>query len=191
MTKPEIAAIFTKCGALLEGHFRYTSGLHGDKYMQCAQVQKYPAENEKLCQELAENFRMLELDLVVGPAVGGILTAYEVARQLGLPAIWTERENGQMKFRRGFSIEPGLRVLVVEDVITTGGSVQEVLELVKAQGGIPVAVGVMVDRSGGKAQYDVPLASLLQLSLPNYPPEQCPLCQQGVPIVKPGSRQVQ
>lgn len=190
MNQTEIAEVFTKCGALKVGHFRYTSGLHGDKYMQCAQVQKYPQYNEQLCRELADKFRDLGVELVVGPAVGGILAAYEVARQLGVPAIFAERENGEMKLRRGFTIEPGQRVLVTEDVITTGGSVREVIDLVKANGGIPVAVGVMVDRSGGKVDFGLPLGSLLQLQLPTYQPEECPLCKQGIPVAKPGSRQV-
>ncbi len=190
MTREEIAAVFTKCGAMMEGHFRYTSGLHGSVYMQCAQIQKYPEYNELLCRELAENFRDKDVQLVVGPAVGGILTAYEVARQLKVPAIFSERENGVMKLRRGFAIEPGTRVLVVEDVITTGGSVQEVVNIVRESGGVPVGIGVMVDRSGGKAGFDVPLVPLLKLDLANYPPEECPLCKQGIPVIKPGSRQV-
>lgn len=191
MNQVEIAEVFTKCGAMMTGHFRYTSGLHGSVYMQCAQVLRYPEYTELLCKELAADFRDKQVELVVGPAMGGILVAYEVARQLGVPAIFTERENGEMKLRRGFEIVPGQRVLVVEDVITTGGSVQEVLDIVKATGGVPVGVGVLVDRSGGKVAFDVPLAPLLKLDLANYDPEDCPLCKQGIPVVKPGSRQVE
>ncbi len=190
MNNAEIIEIFTKCGALKEGHFRYTSGLHGSLYMQCAQVLKYPEYTELLCKELAEHFRDKQVELVVGPAMGGILVAYEVARQLGVPNIFTERENGAMTLRRGFALSPGQRVLVVEDVITTGGSVKEVLDIVKANGAVPVGVGVLVDRSGGRVQFDVPLEALLKLDLPNYKPEDCPLCKQGLPVVKPGSRQV-
>jgi len=190
MNQAEIAEVFTKCGAMLTGHFRYTSGLHGSVYMQCAQVLKYPEYTELLCKELAANFKDKQVDLVIGPAMGGIIVAYEAARQLGVPALFTERENGQMKLRRGFQLEPGQKVLVVEDVITTGGSVREVLELVTNAGAVPVGVGVMVDRSGGRVTFDVPLAPLLRLDLSNYTPEECTQCKEGIPVIKPGSRQV-
>jgi orotate phosphoribosyltransferase len=190
MNQAEIAAVFTKVGALQEGHFRYTSGLHGNLYMQCAQVLKHPEHTEVLCKELAENFADSKIDIVVGPAMGGIIVAYEIARQLGVPAVFTERENGAMTLRRGFELDPGQRVLVVEDVITTGGSVQEVLEIVKTKGAEPVGVGVLVNRSGGRADFGVPLAALLNLDLPTYDPENCPLCKQGLPLAKPGSRKV-
>ncbi|HWJ03977.1 MAG TPA: orotate phosphoribosyltransferase [Verrucomicrobiae bacterium] len=189
MTQEEISEIFTKCGALKRGHFRYTSGLHGNIYMQCAQVLKYPDYTEQLCKELAKPF-VGKVDIVVGPAMGGILVAYEVARQLGVPSIFAERENGAMTLRRGFSLEPGQRVLVVEDVITTGGSVQEVINIVKAAGAAPVGVGVMVNRSGGKADFGIQLEALLRLDLPAYKPEECPMCKEGLPVEKPGSRQV-
>ncbi len=190
MDKAAIAAVFTKVGALREGHFRYTSGLHGNLYMQCAQVLKYPDYSERLCKELASNFAAGQIDIVIGPAMGGIIVAYEVARQLGVPAMFSERENGIMTLRRGFGLEAGQRVLVVEDVITTGGSVQDVIDLVKDQGAVPAGVAVLVNRSGGRAAFDVPLAALLDLDLPTFDPTNCPLCQQGLPLVKPGSRKL-
>lgn len=190
MNQTEVSAVFTKAGALQEGHFRYTSGLHGNLYMQCAQVLKHPDYTEQLCKELARKFADSKIDIVVGPAMGGILVAYETARQIGVPAIFTERENGSMTLRRGFQLEAGQRVLVVEDVITTGGSVQEVIDLVQGQGAEPVGVGVLVNRSGGRAAFGLPLAALLNLDLPTYDPEDCPLCRQGLPLVKPGSRKL-
>ncbi|HEX3014943.1 MAG TPA: orotate phosphoribosyltransferase [Desulfobacteria bacterium] len=190
MTNDEVMDIFAKCGALKQGHFRYTSGLHGNRYMQCAQVLKYPEYTEILCKQLADQVRDQQVELVVGPAMGGILVAYEVARQLGVPGIFSERENGEMKLRRGFTIEPGQRVLVVEDVVTTGGSVQEVINIVKANGGVPVGVAVLVNRSGGKAKLEVPIIAMLNLDLATYEPEHCPMCKEGLPVEKPGSRQV-
>ncbi len=182
--------ILTRLGALKQGHFRLTSGLHSDRYMQCAALFQFPKESEQLCAALAEKFAGQKIDLVAGPALGGIIMAYEVARALGVPNIFSEREDGKMTFRRGFRVEAGQKVLVVEDVVTTGGSVKEVIGLVRAAGGEVVGVGSVVDRSGGKADFGVPFHALMTLEATNWKEEDCPLCKEGVPIVKPGSRKV-
>lgn len=190
MTKEEVLAIFRKTGVLLEGHFRLTSGRHSGQYLQCAQVLQYPGYAADLSRELARAFANQGVDTVIGPALGGIIIAYEVARELGARALFAERENGVMTLRRGFGIEPGERVLVVEDVVTTGGSVNEVLEIVTALQGQAVGVGVLVDRSGGRVNFGVPLKALLEMEIASYSPAECPLCREGVPLVKPGSRVV-
>ena len=182
--------ILTRLGALKHGHFRLTSGLHSDRYMQCAALFQFPRESEQLCAALAEKFAGQKIDLVAGPALGGVIMAYEVARALGVPNIFSEREEGKMTFRRGFRVEAGQKVLVVEDVVTTGGSVKEVIGLVRAAGGEVVGVGSVVDRSGGKADFGVPFQALMTLEATNWKEEDCPLCKEGVPIVKPGSRKV-
>nr|MDD6336145.1 orotate phosphoribosyltransferase [bacterium] len=189
MTKEEVLQVLKDNQAVLEGHFQLTSGRHAARYVQCAKLFIQPKDSEKLCRELAALFEGDDVQLVIGPAMGAILIAYETARQLGVPNFFAERENGKMTLRRGFAIEPGTRVLVTEDVITTGGSVQEVIDLVRAQGGVPVGVGVLVDRSGGKVSFgDVPLKALLQLDVPSFEAEECPLCREGKPLYKPGSR---
>lgn len=189
LEKSQAIQIFSDSGALLEGHFRLTSGRHSNQYMQCAQVLKYPACTEQLAQHLAEVFKDDGVELVIGPAMGGIVVAYEVARQLGVPGLFTERENGTMALRRGFVIEPGQRVLVVEDVVTTGGSVKEVIEVVRQLGGQVVGVGVLVDRSNGAVDFGVKQAAVLSLDIISWEAESCPICQEGrLPVVKPGSR---
>ena len=188
MTREEIIEIFTKSGAMLTGHFRLTSGKHSNNYFQCAQVLQVPQYTKQLCKELADRFRQQEVETVIGPAMGGIIVAYEVARALGVRSLFTERENGKMALRRNFNITPGEKVLVVEDVITTGGSVAEVIEVVRKLGGQVVGVGVLVDRSNGKADLGVRTEALLTVSVETYDPDNCPLCEQGIPAVKPGSR---
>lgn len=189
LNKTEILKMFKDTGALLQGHFLLTSGRHSAQYMQCAQVLQYPKKASLLGKELAAAFDGCEIDTVIGPAMGGIIVAHEVGKSLGVKALFCERQDGKMLLRRGFSLAPGERVLVVEDVITTGGSVKEVIEIVKQAGAIPVGVGVLVDRSGGRADFDgLPLASLLQMNIETYEPENCPLCNQGIPAEKPGSR---
>lgn len=192
LTEDEALLMFKDSQALLEGHFRLTSGRHSNQYMQCARVLQYPVYASRLGAELARRFREAEVQVVIGPAMGGIVLAQEVARALGgqVRSLFAERENGVMSLRRGFSLEPGVRVLVVEDVITTGGSVQEVIELVKDLGGEVVGVGVLVDRSGGQVSFAVPKEAVLTMEIVSYPPEACPLCDQGLPLVKPGSRSV-
>lgn len=182
-------AIFTQSKALMDGHFKLTSGRHSNQYMQCARVQQYPALNEELAQALAAAFAGDNVEVVVGPAMGGIITAYEVARQLGVTNMFAEREAGKMALRRGFELSPGQRVLVVEDVITTGGSVQEVIALMRELGAEVVGVGILVDRSGGQIDFGVKKAAALTLSIESWEADACPLCQAGAgPAIKPGSR---
>lgn len=188
MTKERVMEILKEAGVLLEGHFLLTSGRHSDKYLQCARIFQDTRYSEELCAALAEKFKNQGIDLVIGPAIGAISMSYEVSRQLGVKNIFAERENGVMTLRRSFTIEPGQKVLVVEDVVTTGGSVREVIDVVRNCGGEVVGVGVVVDRTGGKIDFGVPLASVISLDVVSYTPEECPLCKAGKPLVKPGSR---
>ncbi|MBC7342483.1 MAG: orotate phosphoribosyltransferase [Clostridia bacterium] len=201
MNAEQVMAILKATGAVSEGHFRLTSGKHSDFYIQCARLMQHPEKAEPVCQALADQFRAgtaagsnpsQAIEVVIGPATGAILMAYEVARALGpgVRAMFTERENGVMTLRHGFSLAPGERVLVVEDVVTTGGSVQEVIDVVKGAGGQVVGIGALVDRSGGTVRFEVPFKALATITTNVYEPEDCPLCRQGLPAVKPGSRQV-
>ncbi|MFQ5822696.1 MAG: orotate phosphoribosyltransferase [bacterium] len=188
MDQEEILEIFKKKGALITGHFLLTSGLHSHQYLQCANVLQYPDLAEKLCLQIANYFAEHEISVVIAPAVGGILVAHEVARSLGVRALFTERENGLMALRRGFEIQKSERVLVVEDVVTTGGSVSKVIDLVNKLEGNPVGVGCLVDRSGGKVDFGLELFSLITLKIEAIPSAKCELCKQGLPLIKPGSR---
>ena len=191
LSEQEIGEIFRQTGVWQEGHFLLTSGRHSGNYLQCARVLQYPQYNEALCQELARRFSGEKIEVVVAPAIGGILIAYEVARLLKAKMLFTEREGEVMTLRRGFSIEPGSKVLVVEDVITTGGSVHEVIALVERLGGEICGTGVFVDRSGGKVKFPPRTEALLSLEVLSYLPADCPLCEAGLPIEKPGSRRSQ
>lgn len=188
LTREDILKIFKDTEALLEGHFILTSGLHSNTYFQCAKVFQYPWHAETLCQEIAEHFRNDNIDVVVSPAVGGIVIGQEIGRLLGARSIFTERVEGEMTLRRGFQIYPGERVLLAEDVTTTGGSVKEVQQAAEQAGAHIVAVTAVVDRSGGKAQFGVPYFSLFQMEVTNHKPDNCPMCQSGSEAVKPGSR---
>jgi orotate phosphoribosyltransferase len=188
MDDREILEIFRQHGALLEGHFVLSSGLHSDRYIQCALVLQRPDVAARLGQELAEKLGTTGATAVVAPALGGILVAHEVARALGVRSLFTERQDGRMTLRRGFSLALHEPTLVVEDVITTGGSTRETIAAVEEAGGRVVAAGSLVDRSGGTAQLGLPKAALLTLTVQNYDPAQCPLCRAGVPATKPGSR---
>jgi len=189
MTSEEVLALFGKTGALLTGHFLLTSGLHSSTYLQCALVLQHPKFAEALGFDLASHFRDEQLDLVIAPALGGIIVAHEVARALGVRALFAEREGGEMHLRRGFAIGSGERCFVVEDVVTTGGSTKEVMGVVEALGGVVAGVGALIDRSGGAAAFPVKHAALVTLAIENFPPEACPFCRQGFPpLVKPGSR---
>ncbi|KJR48251.1 Orotate phosphoribosyltransferase [Desulfosporosinus sp. I2] len=190
LSTEEYLDIFRKSSALLEGHFLLTSGKHSAQYMQCAQVLQYPDRAGVLAEGLAATFRDMEIQTVIGPATGGILVAHEVAKALGVRALFTERENGVMRLRRGFTLSPGERVLVVEDVITTGGSVREVLSVVREFEAIPVGVGVLVDRTGGTIDFGLPQSSIIQLEIQAYEAHECPLCARGIPAIKPGSRKL-
>jgi len=185
----EVLKVFYDSGALMEGHFLLTSGLHSDQYMQCARVLQYPQYTEKLAREMANKFRDDNIELVIGPAMGGIIVAYEVARQLGVPALFTERLDGEMVLRRGFMMDAGQRVLVVEDVVTTGGSVREVMNVVNKFGAQVIGVGVLVDRSNGTVDFGVKQEAVLTMDISSWPADDCPLCARGkLPVVKPGSR---
>ena len=187
MTEQEVKDLLIKTNAIMEGHFLLTSGLHSPHYVEKFNVLQHPEYTEKLCQAMAEKFKDQNIQTVIGPVTGGILLAHETGKALGTRAIFTERENGRMTFRRGFGLQPGERVLIVEDIVTTGGSIKEVIDVVKAHGGIPVAVSMLVDRSGGRLNFDgVPYEALVHLDVKAYKPEECPLCQDGVPMTKRG-----
>lgn len=184
-----VLAILKETEVLLEGHFLLTSGRHSDKYMQCARVFQYPAYSEELSRMLAEQLTGLDIDVVIGPAIGGIVFSYEMGRVLGVKTLFAERENGAMALRRGFVIEPGSRVFVVEDAVTTGGSVKEVIALVESLGAQVVGVGSLVDRSGGAVDFGVPFYAVYRTKIESYPADACPICKEGkIPVVKPGSR---
>ena len=202
LKREELMAMFESAGAIRHGHFGLSSGLHSGMYVQCALVLQYPRFAEKLGQSLAALFGDLELDAVVSPAMGGLIIGHEVARALpggknpgdgtggaGVPAIFVERDaSGSMTMRRGFSLEAGQRVLVVEDVWTTGGSTREAIRVVEEAGGRVVAAGALIDRSGGAVNLGVTAKALLDLAIPSYQPKDCPLCADGSVAVKPGSR---
>ncbi len=192
MKNDAVLEIFTSTGALLEGHFQLTSGLHSAHYFQCAKVLQYPGHCESLCRILADRYRDAAIDVVIAPAMGGIVVAQEVGRQLGKRTIFTERKEGVMQLRRGFAVGRGERVLVCEDVVTTGGSVREVMLIVKGAGGVVAGVACVVDRSGGKESFEIDgggkHAAVLPMNVVHYAPDVCPLCAQGIPVVKPGSR---
>jgi orotate phosphoribosyltransferase len=188
MTESEVLTLFRRSGALLEGHFRLTSGLHSPGYLQCALVLQHPRDAEALGAALGNRTRTLGARTVLSPALGGIVIGQEVGRALGLRAIFAERQQGTLTLRRGFSLEPGEKVLVVEDVVTTGGSTRETMEVARAAGAVVVGACSIVDRSGGTQQLDVPYHALLPMDVKTYTPEACPLCEKGVPVIKPGSR---
>ena len=190
MTRDEVLDLFRRSGALLEGHFRLTSGLHSPGYLQCALVLSHPDSAGKLGQAIGDLMRAQRPTVVLSPAIGGIVVGHEAGRALGVRALFAERQDGQLTLRRGFTLSELDRVLVVEDVMTTGGSTRETIDVAKAAGAHVVGAASIVNRSGGTVKFDVPLASLLEYSLPTYEPDNCPLCAQGLPVVKPGSRQV-
>ena len=188
MTEQEVKELLIETGAIMDGHFLLTSGLHSPHYVEKFNVLQQPKYTEKLCQAMAEKFKDANIETVVGPMTGGILLAHETGKALGTRAIFTERVDGKMTFRRGFTLHEGERCLIVEDIVTTGGSIKEVIEVVKAHGGIPVAVSMLVDRSGGKADFgDVPCTALLHMNVETYKPEECPMCKQGLAMTKRGS----
>jgi orotate phosphoribosyltransferase len=189
-------ALFEETGAYLHGHFRLTSGLHSGEYLQCAKVLAHPEYAERLGRALSAKIRPLingaAIDIVVAPAMGGIIIGHEVARALGARSLFTERDaaTNSMTLRRGFEIAAGERAVVIEDVITTGGSTKEVVDAIAAAGAHVLAAGSIIDRSGGRAEVGVPRVALETLEAVAYQPEECPLCREGLPLVKPGSRRV-
>lgn len=188
MTEKEIMDMFLETGAIMEGHFLLTSGRHSNRYVEKFNVLQHPKYTEALCQELAKLFANESIETVVGPMTGGILLAHETGKALGTRAIFTERVEGKMTFRRGFKLHEGERVLIVEDIVTTGGSVREVVDVVKAAGGVPVAIGMLVDRTGGKVSFgDIPCKALLHLNVESFTADECPLCRENIPMTKRGS----
>ncbi len=190
LSRETLLDLFRRSGALLDGHFRLSSGLHSPGYLQCALVLQHPRDAEQLGRGLADLAGDLRATVVLSPALGGVVIGQEVGRALGVRAIFAERQDGMLTLRRGFTLSETDRVLVVEDVLTTGGSTRETIQVAKAAGGHVVGAAAIVNRSGGAPAFDVPFVSLLDIALPTYEPDKCPLCAQGLPVVKPGSRPV-
>lgn len=189
MKREDILKLLEQAGAIRQGHFELSSGRHSETYIQCALVLQFPQHAEQLGRALAELFRDLKVSCVISPALGGLIVGHEVARGLAVRAIFVERDrSGQMALRRGFEISPGERVLVIEDVWTTGGSTRETIGVVEQEGGLVVAAGALIDRSGGRLELNVPARALLELNVPSYEPDDCPLCRQGQLAARPGSR---
>lgn len=188
MNAKEVLKIFVSKKALLTGHFQLSSGLHSEKYLQCALVLQHPDLAKKLCSELAKKFSKEKITAVIGPALGGVIVSYEVARALKVRSLFAEREEGAVALRRGFELSKKDRVLVVEDVITTGGSVNEVMKLVKSKGAEIVGLGSIIDRSLDDVDFGIPFKSLAKIEIETYSAQDCPLCQKGIPVYKPGSR---
>ena len=190
MNPEQILAHFRDSGALLEGHFLLSSGLHSGQYLQCALALQYPADAARFGRAIAERFIGTErdCDTVASPAIGGLIIGYAVAAALNKRFIWTERQDGVMTLRRGFTLKPGERILVVEDVITTGGSTRECIAALERTGGKAVVAASIIDRSNGKADVGIPRFSLLAMDVPGYEQSACPMCAAGSPVVKPGSR---
>ena len=188
MQENDLLALFRRSGALLEGHFRLSSGLHSPGYLQCALVLQDPRDAEPIGKALAEQVSGYGAEAVLSPALGGVIIGHEVARALGVRGIFAERQENALTLRRGFALAPGEKVVVVEDVLTTGLSTRETMDVARAAGAQVVAACAMIDRSGGTHNLDVPFHALLPMRVPTYQPESCPLCEQGVPITKPGSR---
>jgi orotate phosphoribosyltransferase len=188
MDENSVLSLFRQFNALLEGHFRLTSGLHSAKYLQSALVLQYPAHAEALGRALADKLRPLAPTVVLSPALGGLIIGHEVARALGARALFVERHDGRMTLRRGFSLEPADRVAVIEDVVTTGGSTRETIAVADEHGAAVVGAGAIIDRSGGIAGLAVPFHALAAVAVPTYDPSACPMCAAGQPVAKPGSR---
>ena len=188
MHADEVMQLFERVGAVRHGHFELSSGRHSATYVQCALVLQYPESAEKLGRALAEEFKGVQIDCVASPALGGVLVGHEVARGLGVRAVFVERDiSGRMALRRGFAFQPNERVLVVEDVWTTGGSTRETIGVVEQAGGLAVAAGALIDRSGNRLELNVPTKALIDLDIPSYEAFECPLCRSGQEIAKPGS----
>lgn len=185
-----VEEIFHQSGAILKGHFLLASGVHSPIYWEKFRVLQYPNYTEQLCRLIVDHFREQRIQVVSGPTTGGIILAFEVARQLGVRGIFAEKvDTAERAFRRGFSIDPGQRVLIVDDILTTGSSIREVMSAVTKQGGIVIGIGVLVDRSEQKVEFGIPLFSCYRSITPTYPPQDCPLCAAQIPLVKPGSSQ--
>ena len=188
MTRDELLDLFRKSGALLDGHFRLSSGLHSTGYLQCALVLQYPAHAETLGRAVADQVRHLKPSVVLSPALGGVVIGHEVGRALGVRALFAERQDGVLTLRRGFMLSETDRVVVIEDVVTTGGSTRETMQVAVAAGGHVVGAASIVNRSGSGLDLGAPYSALLEMALPTFEPGACPLCEQGLPVAKPGSR---
>ncbi len=188
LPQEEVLQIFRDTDAFLEGHFQLTSGLHSPNYFQCAKVLQYPRYLHLFAGEIVKHFEYSEIELVIAPAMGGIVVATEVGRMLDCRTVFAERKDSVLQLRRGFMIAPGERVLVCEDVVTTGGSVFETIDIVQKAEGKVIGVGYIVDRSGGKVKFSSKSYSILTMDVITYQPADCPLCAKGMPIMKPGSR---
>ena len=188
MDQEQIISHFQETDALLDGHFLLSSGLHSPKYLQCALALQYPSDAARFGKAIAEHYLDAQIDTVASPAIGGLVIGYATAAALNVRFLWTERQAGEMTLRRGFTLKPGERILVVEDVITTGGSTRECITALDANGGEVVAAASIIDRSGGKADVGVPRTALASLNVPSYPEGECPLCVDGDRPIKPGSR---
>ena len=188
MDQEQIISHFQETDALLDGHFLLSSGLRSPKYLQCALALQYPADAARFGKAIAEHYLDAHIDTVASPAIGGLVIGYATAAALNVRFLWTERQAGEMTLRRGFTLKPGERILVVEDVITTGGSTRECITALDANGGEVVAAASIIDRSGGKADVGVPRTALASLNVPSYPEGECPLCVDGDRPIKPGSR---
>lgn len=186
----KVIDILKKTEALLEGHFLLSSGKHSREYVQCAKVLSYPKYAEEVLKPVVDKVKYLDIDILVGPAMGGIIVAYEMGRQLGKEAIFTERKDGEMTLRRGFQIKEGQKVLITEDVVTTGKSTMETKKVIESLGGQVIAVASIVDRTGGKSELDIPLYSSISFQIDTYEKDNCPMCKEGKEIVKPGSRKI-
>ena len=186
LTQEGTIETFKEAGALLEGHFIYTSGRHGSMFLQAARVLQYPELVQRLCEAVADNVSDMNIELVVGPATGGIILAYETARHLNCRGVFTEKDDeGGMALKRGFALKEGTRVLVVEDIVTTGGSVHKTIDHLRSRGAEVVAVGVLIDRSGGEASFDCPYFPLAELELESWEAGECPLCKEGARLIEP------
>ena len=188
MNADAVLSLYRHSGALLEGHFRLTSGLHSSAYLQSALVLQHPAHAEALGRALAERLRAMQPTAVLSPALGGLIIGHEVARALGVRAIFAERVDGTLTLRRGFSLSSADRVAVIEDVVTTGGSTRETIAVATDAGAVVIGAGSIIDRSGGASDVGAPFQALVALHVPTYDPASCPLCAAGSPAVKPGSR---
>jgi orotate phosphoribosyltransferase len=191
MNQEEVLSLFEETGALLSGHFELRSGLHSNQFFQCAHLLQNPRTSARLCEALVEKMKTeladLQVDTVIAPAMGGITIGHEVARSLGVRFIFVEKESNELKLRR-FDIRKGERFVVAEDVVTRGGRVQETVDIVEENGGVVAAIGILVNRSGGKAAFKAPLVSLLEIEPMTYDPSDCPLCKEGIELVHPGSK---
>jgi len=190
LSENEIFEIFKKTEALLQGHFLLTSGRHSNVYFQCAKVLQYPKYTVQICSNIVEHFKSFDINTVIAPAIGGIVVGQEVARQLDKRFIFAEREDKSLTLRRGFSLKEGEKVLVCEDVVTTGGSVFEVIDIVKNAGAQVAGVGFIVDRSNGKVNFGFPQYSTMKMEAVSFTPDECELCKKGIPVVKPGSKKI-